>query len=141
MFNPKARITDNVTRADEIFVYVERALNDYHFIPALARSRLVQVLDLEPFRKRGLQGPAAEGWALRRALDAGIEAIIGDALIYDGNDGRTRVERYLHWRYRAKLNMREISARLHYSPRQLQRLRDDLIEQLAQILLEIAPPN
>lgn len=140
MFNSKTTFAQHEPRADEIFVCVERALNDYHFIPALARNRLVQILNLESFRKKGVQGPGADGWALRRALDAGIDAIIGDDAMYDGNDGRIRVERYLHWRYRKRLKVSEISARLDYSERQLQRLRDDLIEQLAQTLLVVAAP-
>ncbi|MBI4675894.1 MAG: hypothetical protein HY741_29995 [Chloroflexi bacterium] len=124
----------------ELMQWVERALDDYHFLPRLAENPLAQYLDLRAFRRMRDFGSAADGWALRRALDAAIDAIVGeDAKTRDG--ARVRIERYLDWRYREQVSVREIAGRVNYSERHLQRLRDELIEQLARTLLELAPPK
>lgn len=132
--------TETRAHAQEIFEYVEQALNDYHFLPRLAQNPLAEYLDLRAFRRLRDLGPAAKGWALRRALDAAMDAIVGEDV--KSRDGaRIRVERYLHWRYRDDVQVGEISRRLNYSERHLQRLRDELVAQLALTLLEIAPPK
>jgi len=124
----------------DVLTAVERALEDYHFLPRLAQNPLTEYLDLRAFRRLRDLGPAAKGWALRRALDAAMDAIVGDdAKSRDG--ARIRLERYLHWRYRDDVQVGEIAKRLNYSERHLQRLRDELIAQLALTLLEIAPPK
>lgn len=121
---------------DEIFEYVEQALSDYPFLPRLAHNPLTHLLNLSAFRANLSNGAAGDGWALRRALDAAIDAIVGDDMAHVGN-GRVRTERYLHWRWRERLTVTEIAGRLNYSDRQLQRLRDDLTRQVSEMLLAI----
>lgn len=122
----------------ELIKYIERALEDYQSIPRLVQNPLTRLLDLQAFRKSDDPPEVADGWALRRALDAGIDAITGGT---PSADKPVRLEQYLHLRYRKRIPAKDIAAELNYSQRHLQRLRSEMVTLLARTLVGLAPPR
>ena len=119
---------------ERILKHVENALKDYQFIPRLQKNPLTKLLDLTRYRRPDDPPHFAEGWALRHALDDAINAIEGTATTPGPNRGPIRAERYLSHRYREKLKHQAIARDSGWSERNLERLRNELIELVAGIL-------
>ncbi|MCP4165615.1 MAG: hypothetical protein GY759_06945, partial [Chloroflexi bacterium] len=102
-----------------------------------SKNELAQVLDLLAFQQPGGNEPMRNGLALRRVLDQGIDAIVGPDVRGWQGMGKWRLENYLHLRYREKRQHRDIAIQMGYTERHLQRLKQELLLEVSEILLAL----
>jgi hypothetical protein len=125
----------NPNQPADIKKYVERALKDYHRLPRLARNPLTEMLDLRRCW-RPEDSLFHEGLALRGMLDQVIDAMIGGDKSSAWGRREYRLEHYLDLRYRkGKAHKKIAETHLLYSQRHLHRKRDELILDVATLLL------
>ena len=133
--NPSDNENGPVVSDYDLVKHVEQALQDYHQATKLTRNPIVRYLDLDPFRQPGDNSMIADGLALRRALDQGIDAISGRDTETNPPPSQWRLQDYLHLRYREDVSHKDIAQRMGYSCRHLLRLRKELLLELTEVLL------
>lgn len=129
------------TQFKEVYAHIEEALNAYHDLHNLSSSPLASLLSLEDV---GWSGNEAEpessteisGSALHNLLDTVIDSITLMPRYSVVAEQTWRLEDYLHLRYRERIPHATIAQSLGYSELHMARLRDELMAEAAELILE-----
>lgn len=122
-------------RTEEVFSAVNQALLNYHKLHRLTDSPLSQFLQI-PHGNAGTTSPS--GYSVRYLLDQAIDHISGVAAGEYLKPRTWHMEHYLHLRYRQKVQHKEIAGWLGYTERHLHRLRQELVQEVAQYIIQQA---
>lgn len=128
----------------EVYTHLEEALNDYHHVAALSSSPLVDILDLDAFIESKndcqliISQPDLSGTKLRNLLDSAIDTITPMPRFSVVSEQTWRLEDYLHLHYRERIPHAIIAQSLGYSEVHMTRLRNELMVEAAELILERA---
>lgn len=124
-----------------IQTHLEQAFNTYHNLGTLALSPLAKLLITECDNQHddsdvSLAKPQKLGLALRDLLDEVIDTIMYMPSNATASEQKWRLEDYLHLHYRENISHKELAKALGYSEHHLTRLRDELMIEASEIVLE-----
>ncbi|MEM7134308.1 MAG: hypothetical protein AAF702_49010 [Chloroflexota bacterium] len=120
---------------EEIMVYVEQALQDFHSTARLSKNPLVELIDLTTYRSQRETLSQNRGAALKQLLEQIITAISGISSDEKLSRSQWRLEHYLHLRYREGILHKDLASHLGYTDRHLLRLRRELILEAAELII------
>ena len=127
--------SERMMEPEEIVVYVDQALRDFHSTARLAKNPLTQFVNLDAYQVPGNRAIQVPGIALQQFLDQVITAISGVSAEEKLARSKWRLEHYLHLRYRAGIQHQDLASQLGYGERHLLRLRRELVLEVADLII------
>lgn len=127
-----ARVAD--LTVEQIAGAVEAALDGYHSWSVLSDNALTRMLNLDRFRQPKDNPLFADGLALRRAIDAAMNAIAVSL-----HKRHARLVHYFRMRYVEGATQQDIAGTMDRSERTATRIKNQLVERVAHELLRQQP--